>query len=64
MEKLFSRPRLLGHREAITYEAGAGEKTGETASPQILDNCPGREPKAELGIRNEECRMKIHDVAD
>jgi hypothetical protein len=33
---------------AITHEAGAGEKTGETVIQKIFDELPGREVKAEL----------------
>jgi hypothetical protein len=35
-------------------EAGAGEKTGETVSQKIFANCPCREAKAELSMKNAE----------
>jgi hypothetical protein len=38
----------IRHRVAITHEAGAGEKTGETVIQKIFDELPGREVKAEL----------------
>jgi hypothetical protein len=37
---LFSRPKLLRHRVAITCEVGAGGKTSETVSQKILDELP------------------------
>ncbi|HEY5041541.1 MAG TPA: hypothetical protein VIK53_06005 [Verrucomicrobiae bacterium] len=37
----------LRHREATTYETGAGKKTSETASQKIFANCPCHEAKAE-----------------
>jgi hypothetical protein len=35
-----------GNEKAITYEAGAGEKTSELSARKSLMNCPCREANA------------------
>jgi hypothetical protein len=50
MAGLFSRPRLLRHRVAITCGAGPG-KNRRNGQPEILDERPGPEAKAKFTNR-------------